>query len=153
MELTSFLLCRTRTRHRTEISILAVPDRYSCAPSIVREPNIQHLARLTAKTSPTLREGFGVGAHTKAELLILFGDNPDRIRSDAAFAKRCGRCPIPASSGMTTGRHPSIEAATDTPTPPSIETSSSACGTISQPVMTSHAARRTAEPRERSSGA
>ena len=40
MELTSFLLCRTRTRHRTGISILAVPDRYSCAPSIVRGPNI-----------------------------------------------------------------------------------------------------------------
>ena len=65
----------------------------------------QHLARLTTETSPTLREGFGVGAHTAAELLILFGDNPDRIRSDAAFAKLCGACPIPASSGMTTGRH------------------------------------------------
>ena len=65
----------------------------------------QHLARLTTETSPTLREGFGVGAHTAAELLIVFGDNPDRIRSEAAFAKRCGACPLPASSGMTTGRH------------------------------------------------
>ena len=46
-----------------------------------------------------------VGAHTAAEMLILFGDNPDRIRSEAAFAKLCGACPIPASSGMTTGRH------------------------------------------------
>ena len=35
----------------------------------------------------------------------LFGDNPDRIRSEAAFAKLCGACPIPASSGVTTGRH------------------------------------------------
>ena len=51
------------------------------------------------------RAGFGVGAHTAAEMLILFGDNPDRIRSEAAFAKLCGACPIPASSGMTTGRH------------------------------------------------
>ena len=65
----------------------------------------RHLARLTTETSPTLREGFGVGAHTAAELLIIFGDNPDRIRSEAAFAKLCGACPIPASSGMTTGRH------------------------------------------------
>ena len=65
----------------------------------------QHLARLTTETAPTLREGFGVGAHTAAELLIIFGDNPDRIRSEAAFAKLCGACPIPASSGMTTGRH------------------------------------------------
>ena len=65
----------------------------------------QHLARLTTETSPTLREGFGVGAHTAAELLIVFGDNPDRIRSEAAFATLCGACPLPASSGMTTGRH------------------------------------------------
>jgi len=65
----------------------------------------RHLARLTTETSPTLREGVGVGAHTAAEMLILFGDNPDRIRSEAAFAKLCGACPIPASTGMTTGRH------------------------------------------------
>ena len=65
----------------------------------------RHLARLTTETSPTLRDGFGVGAHTAAEMLIIFGDNPDRIRSEAAFAKLCGACPIPASSGMTTGRH------------------------------------------------
>ena len=38
-------------------------------------------------------------------LLILCGDNPTRIRSEAAFAKLCGACPIPASSGKTTGRH------------------------------------------------
>ena len=62
----------------------------------------QHLDRLTTETSPTLREGFGVGAGTAAQMLILFGDNPDRIRSEAAFAKLCGACPIPASSGRTT---------------------------------------------------
>jgi transposase len=37
-------------------------------------------------------------------LLVIFGDNPDRVRSEAAFAKLCGVCPIPASSGMT-NRH------------------------------------------------
>ena len=65
----------------------------------------QHLTRLTTETSPTLREGFGVGAHTAAQMLIIFGDTPDRIRSEAALATLCGACPIPASSGMTTGRH------------------------------------------------
>ena len=64
-----------------------------------------HLARLTAETSPTLREGFAVGANTAAAMVIIFGDNPERIRSEAAFAKLCGACPVPASSGMTTGRH------------------------------------------------
>ena len=65
----------------------------------------RHLTRLTTETSPSLCESFGVGANTAAELLILCGDNPTRIRSEAAFAKLCGACPIPASSGMTTGRH------------------------------------------------
>jgi transposase len=64
-----------------------------------------HLDQLTVETSPTLRDGFGVGVDTAAEMLIIFGDDPDRIRSEAAFAKLCGACPIPASSGMTTGRH------------------------------------------------
>lgn len=62
------------------------------------------LDRLTQETSPTLRDGFGIGADTAAEMLIIFGDNPDRIRSEAAFAKLCGACPVPASSGMT-NRH------------------------------------------------
>ena len=58
----------------------------------------RHLGRLTTQTSPTLREGLGIGADTAAERLIIFGDNPDRIHSEAAFAKLCGACPIPASS-------------------------------------------------------
>src|SRR5690606_314470 len=57
------------------------------------------LDNLTSATSPTLREGFGIGADTAAEMLIIFGDNPERIRSEAAFAKLCGACPVPASSG------------------------------------------------------
>ena len=65
----------------------------------------RHLTRRTTETSPSLCESFGVGTNTAAELLILCGDHPTRIRSEAAFAKRCGACPIPASAGMTTGRH------------------------------------------------
>ncbi|MET0145215.1 MAG: IS110 family transposase [Ilumatobacteraceae bacterium] len=65
----------------------------------------RHLDQLTAGTAPKLRDGFGIGPDTAAEMLIIFGDNPERIHSEAAFAKLCGVCPIPASSGMTTGRH------------------------------------------------
>lgn len=63
------------------------------------------LDRLTSDVAPTLREAFGIGPDTAAEMLIVFGDNPDRIHSEAAFAKLCGACPIPANSGMTSGRH------------------------------------------------
>ena len=62
------------------------------------------LEQLTAAVAPSLRDGFGIGADTAAEMLIVFGDNPERIRSEAAFAKLCGVAPIPASSGKTT-RH------------------------------------------------
>ncbi len=62
------------------------------------------LAELTAAAAPDLAAAFAVGPDTAAEMLIVAGDNPDRIRSEAAFARLCGVAPIPASSGMTT-RH------------------------------------------------
>jgi transposase len=61
----------------------------------------QLLDGVTADAAPTLRGAFGIGIDVAAEMLILAGDNPDRIRSEAAFAKLCGACPIPASSGST----------------------------------------------------
>ena len=106
----------------------------------------QHLARLTTETAPTLREGFGVGAHTAAELLIIFGDNPDRIRSEAAFAKLCGACPLPAS---VRDDHRPAPAQSGRPPPrqrrPFIAPSSSACG-YHQPTV-DDVARRTADGR------
>jgi len=56
---------------------------------------------ITQAAAPTLREAFGIGPDSAAEMMIVAGDNPTRIRSDAAFAKLCGACPIPASSGVT----------------------------------------------------
>ncbi len=58
------------------------------------------LADLTTALVPQLTEAFGVGPDTAAELLIVAGDNPSRVRSEPAFAKLCGVSPIPASSGM-----------------------------------------------------
>lgn len=46
-------------------------------------------------------EAFGIGADTAAEVLVVVGDNPERIHSQAAFAKLAGVCPVPASSGRT----------------------------------------------------
>jgi transposase len=47
-------------------------------------------------------EAHGIAAGTATEMLLLVSDNPDQIRSEAAFAKLCGT--FPASSGKTT-RH------------------------------------------------
>ncbi|WP_416352013.1 transposase [Subtercola sp. RTI3] len=60
---------------------------------------------LVLRTAPQLVEPFGIGVDTATEILIVVGDNPERIRSEAALAKLAGISPIPASSGMTFGRH------------------------------------------------
>lgn len=62
------------------------------------------ISELTAQASPALVGISGVGPHVAAQLLAAAGDNPHRMASEAAFAKLCGACPIPASSGKTT-RH------------------------------------------------
>ena len=65
----------------------------------------RHLKKLTKTAAPELVAAFGIGPDIAAEMLVTAGDNSDRIRSDAALAKLCGACPIPASSGKTNGRH------------------------------------------------
>lgn len=62
------------------------------------------LLPLVAQTNPALAAAKGIGPVTAAQLLVTAGDNPDRLRSEAAFAALCGVSPIPASSGKTT-RH------------------------------------------------
>jgi transposase len=62
------------------------------------------LVRLTSETAPALVDVFGIGPDTAATLLVTAGSNPERLRSEAAFAALCGVNPIPASSGKT-NRH------------------------------------------------
>lgn len=50
-------------------------------------------------------DAFGIGFDITSQMLITAGDNADRVRNEAAFAKLCGVCPIPAGSGKTNGRH------------------------------------------------
>ncbi|MBJ6613038.1 MULTISPECIES: IS110 family transposase [unclassified Streptomyces] len=54
--------------------------------------------------NPGLRAAYGVGPDTAAQLLVTAGGNPDRMRTEAAFAALCGAAPVPASSGRT-NRH------------------------------------------------
>ena len=63
------------------------------------------IEQLVTRTAPQLLEQFGIGVDTAAEILIVVGDNPERIRSEAAFAKLAGISPVPTGSGMTSGRH------------------------------------------------
>lgn len=65
------------------------------------ETHWEHLKVLTRQTAPALVQAYGIGPDTAAQMLITFGDRGNRIRSEAGFAKMCGACPIPASSGKT----------------------------------------------------
>jgi len=62
---------------------------------------LEHLANTAA---PRTTQLFGVGTHSASQLLITAGQNIERFRSEAAFAKICGAAPIQASTGRTT-RH------------------------------------------------
>lgn len=54
---------------------------------------------LVAAAAPNLIALPGVGPDVAGQLLVTAGDNPDRLRSEAAFAHLCAAAPIPASSG------------------------------------------------------
>jgi transposase len=54
---------------------------------------------LTQAACPGLRQSYGIGIDGAAVLLTAVGDNPERIRSEAAFAAICSASPLQASSG------------------------------------------------------
>jgi transposase InsO family protein len=61
----------------------------------------KQLDALTAEYAHRLRGQFGVGPQTAATLLSVAGDNPGRLKNEAALAALCGVNPLPASSGKT----------------------------------------------------
>lgn len=61
----------------------------------------KQLARLITGRTPDLMTSHGIATLPVAEMLILVGDDPTRIRSEAAFTTLSDVCPIPASSGKT----------------------------------------------------
>jgi transposase len=64
----------------------------------------ERLEQLAAEAAPALVALKGAGTDTAVSLLAAAGDNPERLRSEAAFAHLCGVAPIQASSGRV-GRH------------------------------------------------
>ena len=89
-----------RVRYTTLVTIRALGNR------------VQYLREETKRLNPLLRPPihesapefltvFGVGFDTAAKLLVAAGDNPERIRTEGAWAHLCGVAPIPASSGKT----------------------------------------------------
>jgi transposase len=84
--------------HATKLAIRTLGRRV-----LDLEADAQHLDRLIDKlvrrTAPSLLGVYGVGTQTAAILLVAAGDNPHRLKSEAAFAHLCGVAPLRASSG------------------------------------------------------
>ena len=93
----------TSTTASAKASLRAIARRWLDLDAEIRSHDA-HLGRLAERRAPAMVAAHGIGTGTAAEMLVLVGDNPERIRSEAAFAKLCGACPIPASSGKTS-RH------------------------------------------------
>jgi len=63
----------------------------------------EQIAALVAAAAPELLGLFGLGPDTAASLLVAAGDNPERLHSEAAWARLCGVAPKRADSGKVTG--------------------------------------------------
>jgi transposase len=64
----------------------------------------QQLERLVRIAAPRTIQLLGVGTQNASQLLVTAGQNIERLKGEAAFAKICGAAPIQASSGRT-NRH------------------------------------------------
>jgi transposase len=82
----------------TKFSLRSVARRYRALSEEITELDVQ-LERLVAEVAPELPTLLGVGTDHSATLLVVAGDNPERLNSEASFANLCGVAPIEASSG------------------------------------------------------
>ena len=88
------------TTAATKLALRQVGQRYQALDAELAAVDAE-LDRLTAQAAPGLRQLCGVGSEIAGALLVAAGDNPGRLRSEAAFSMLCGASPIQASSGKT----------------------------------------------------
>jgi transposase len=86
--------------HGTMLALQAIAERITNLNQHITQLD-KHLDRLVATTAPTLVSLLGIGTDVAGQLLVTAGDNPERLHSEASFAKLCGVAPLPASSGRT----------------------------------------------------
>jgi transposase len=82
----------------TKLALRSVARRHEALSEEIAELDVQ-LDRLVAEAAPELLALTAVGTDHAATLLIVAGDNPERLRSEASFASLCGASPVEASSG------------------------------------------------------
>ena len=91
---------RRDTLAATPTALRSLARRHQALDAEIAELDGQ-LAELTAQAARRLLNESGIGPKIAARLLLVAGDNPTRLRNDAALAALCGASPIEASSGKT----------------------------------------------------
>ena len=99
----------------TKFALRSVARRYEALSEEIAELDT-HLDRLVAQAAPELVSLAGIGTENAATLLIVAGDNPKRLKSEASFASLCGVAPIEASSGKVVRHRLKAAVATGRPT-------------------------------------
>jgi transposase len=89
--------------HASLLALRRLAERYQHLTTEITAAD-RELHQLVTAAAPELLALVGVGVEVAGQLLTTAGDNPERMRSEAAFAHLCGVAPIPASSGKT-NRH------------------------------------------------
>ncbi|MEA2900805.1 MAG: transposase [Actinomycetota bacterium] len=89
---------RTDVTNATKLAMRSLARRVRDIDAEVAEIDAV-LGPLVAETAPDLITLNGVGTDTAGALLVAAGDNPDRLRNEATFARLCGVAPLDASSG------------------------------------------------------
>jgi transposase len=92
----------------TKFALRSVARRYETLSAEIAELDA-HLGRLVEQAAPELISLPGIGTDSAATLLIVAGDNPQRLRSEASFASLCGVAPIEASSGKVVRHRLNLE--------------------------------------------
>ncbi len=90
----------TSTTAATKTTLRSLARRWQQLQAELDQLDTQ-LQALVTSAAPSLVALPGIGVETAGQLLVTAGDNPHRVRSEAAFAHLCGAAPIPASSGRT----------------------------------------------------
>jgi transposase len=87
----------------TRFALRSVARRHEILSEEITELDAQ-LKRLVAEVGPGLISLPAIGTHHAGTLLVVAGDNPQRLRSEASFASLCGVSPVEASSGKVVRR-------------------------------------------------
>ena len=86
--------------HAAKLALRTLATRIQVLDQEIKTLTTQ-LTSLVEATAPTLLALPQIGPITAAQLLVTAGQNLDRFRSEAAFAKLTGTAPLPASSGKS----------------------------------------------------